>query len=122
MADHNDFGKEAEFQAAEFLKINNYEILARNWRYLKAEIDIIAIDKNKNEIVMTEVKARHFNPLVAPEMAVNSSKKKLLISAANEFITTQNISLETRFDIISMLKKGDNWEIDHIQNAFYMYE
>lgn len=122
MAEHNDLGKEAEAEATEFLKKKDYKILARNWRYLKAEIDIIAQDTVKNELVIVEVKARKFNSLTSPEEAVNLSKRKLLISAANEFITNQNINMEARFDIISIFKKGNDWEIKHIPNAFYIYE
>jgi len=122
MAEHNDFGKQAETEAAEFLKRNGYEILARNWRYLKAEIDIIALNPKKDEIVIVEVKARKFNPLIPPEEAVSKSKRKLLIAAHSEFIVSHIIVLETRFDIISILKKRDNWEINHITNAFHAYE
>ena len=42
MADHNDFGKKAEDLATEFLIKKNYKIITRNFRFLKAEIDIIA--------------------------------------------------------------------------------
>jgi len=122
MANHNDFGQQAELKAAEFLKRSGYEILVRNWRYLKAEIDIIAIDHKKNQVAIIEVKARKFNSLTSPEEAVNASKKKLLITAANEFIISQKILLEARFDIISLLKKENEWEISHILNAFYSYE
>ena len=40
MADHNEFGKIAEDLAVDFLVKAEYKILARNFRYLKAEIDI----------------------------------------------------------------------------------
>jgi putative endonuclease len=55
MADHNDFGKLAEELAENFLVEKNYKILAKNYRYLKAEIDIIA--QFENQIVIVEVKA-----------------------------------------------------------------
>ena len=42
MADHNEFGKLAEELAEQFLVQKNYKILAKNFRYQKAEIDIIA--------------------------------------------------------------------------------
>jgi len=122
MAGHNEFGKEAETRAVKFLEEKNYEILERNWRYLKAEIDIIAKDLNANQIVIAEVKARNFNPLVEPEEAVTKAKRKLLIQAAGEFIIQNEIGLETRFDIISILKSGNDWKIRHIQNAFYIFD
>ena len=42
MAQHNDFGKEGEALALEFLRKNDFEVLHCNWRYSRYEIDIIA--------------------------------------------------------------------------------
>lgn len=122
MATHNDFGKEAEIYAAEHLVKNQYEILAKNWRFLKAEIDIIAIDKSTNQIVIIEVKSLASSVLKNPEEAINKSKKKLLISAANEFIVQNEIDLEVRFDAISLVKMNSGWKVNHIKNAFMAYE
>ena len=51
MADHNEFGKLAEELAEQFLVKKNYKILAKNFRYQKAEIDIIAEFENQIIIV-----------------------------------------------------------------------
>ena len=101
MADHNDFGKLAEDLAIDFLMKNHYKIVARNFRYLKAEIDIIA--EKENQIIIIEVKARNTDVFLEPQEAVNKKKIKLLISAANYFIEENNIEKEVRFDIISVL-------------------
>lgn len=122
MAQHNEFGKEAEFRAAKFLEKKNYEILKRNWRFLKAEIDIIAKDLTTNQIVIVEVKARKANPLVEPELAVTKAKRKLLVQAADHFIISNEINLETRFDIIGIYKSDSAWIINHIENAFLCFE
>ena len=47
MASHNDFGKLAENKAADYLLEKGYVILERNFRYLKAEIDIITTIDDK---------------------------------------------------------------------------
>lgn len=122
MATHNDFGKEAEIFAAEYLVKNNYNILDKNWRFGKAEVDIIAIDNSKNELTIIEVKALISDNLKNPEEAVNKSKKKLLLIAADEYIKKKSIELETRFDIISLVRQNSQWKINHIQNAFTAYE
>lgn len=122
MADHNEFGKEAERRAAVFLQEKGYKILKRNWRYLKMEIDIIARDPDTNQIVIVEVKARRGHPLVEPEDAVKADKKKLLVKAADQFITSNEIEEETRFDIISIHQFGNEWDINHIDDAFAAYE
>lgn len=121
MADHNDFGKLAEELAENFLVEKNYKILAKNYRYLKAEIDIIA--QFENQIVIVEVKARATDAFMLPQEAINKKKIRLIVSAANEFLETNNIDLETRFDVISVLpnEKG-KLEITHIENAFYAFD
>lgn len=121
MADHNEFGKIAEDLAVDFLVKNQYRILARNFRYLKAEVDIIA--EIENQIVIVEVKARNTDAFLEPQEAVNKKKIKLLISAANYFIEENNINKEVRFDIISVLpNQQKTLEIHHIIDAFQSFE
>ena len=99
MADHNDFGKIAEDLAVDFLVQNEYKILARNFRYLKAEVDIIA--EFENQIVIVEVKARKTDAFLEPQEAVKKKKVKL-----KERKTIQNRILRKLRDIIGMF----NWE------------
>ena len=117
MADHNDFGKKAEDLATEFLIKKNYKIIARNFRFLKAEIDIIAeID---NQIIIVEVKARSTNVFIEPHETVNKRKIKLIVSATDYFIQEHKIDKDVRFDIISVLPNDYGiLEITHIENAF----
>lgn len=122
MATHNEFGKEAEIAAAQYLIQNNYKILERNWRYLKAEIDLIAIDESASELVIIEVKSLNSADFKNPEEAVNKKKRKLLMNAADQYIITNQIILEARFDILSMLKQNSSWKITHIKNAFKAHE
>ncbi|MDR1876943.1 MAG: YraN family protein [Flavobacteriaceae bacterium] len=116
MAIHNDFGKEAEKKAAEFLKLSGYEIVERNWRFGKSEIDIIV--RKGEELVIVEVKARSYDDVISPEEAVTPSKKKLLIAAADHYVIENELDVDVRFDIVSIIKKRDKWELTHIENAF----
>ncbi len=121
MASHNDLGKKAEDLAAEFLIKNGYKILVRNFRYQKAEIDIIA--EKDNLIIITEVKARSTDVFMLPQEAVNKRKISLIVSAANHFIEEFNKNQEVRFDIISVLpdEKG-KLIIEHIVDAFEAFD
>ena len=121
MAQHNDLGKKAEDLAAEFLLKNGYKILARNFRYQKAEIDIIT--EKDSLIVIIEVKARSTDAFNLPQEAVNKKKIKLLVSAADHYLEEFNKNHEVRFDIISVLpdEKG-NLVIEHIINAFEAFD
>ncbi|SDE04780.1 YraN family protein [Riemerella columbipharyngis] len=117
MAEHNDFGKYAEQLAEKYLIDKDYVILTKNYRYQKAEIDIIA--QKENTIAIVEVKARQSNAVMAPYEAVGKKKMKLLVLAADAFLQDRGDELEARFDIIS-ITISDNKEpnIVHIENAF----
>ena len=121
MADHNDLGNLAEEMAAEFLIDLGYKILTRNYRFQKAEIDIIAVFNR--EIIIVEVKARSSDVFLEPQEAVTKRKIKLVVMAANEFMRAGNRTENVRFDIISVLKTNTNdLEIHHIEDAFQSHE
>ncbi|MBQ0147272.1 MAG: YraN family protein [Flavobacteriaceae bacterium] len=120
MSKSYDFGKEAENFAVDYFKNLDYKILARNYFFQKAEIDLI-VEKD-NVILIIEVKARTTNRVNLPENSVTTKKKKLLISAANDFILKNGIDGEVRFDILALLKQKDEWETNHIINAFSAIE
>ncbi|HEX7846352.1 MAG TPA: YraN family protein [Chitinophagaceae bacterium] len=84
MASHNDFGKDAEAMAADWLAGQGYTILHQNWRHSHYEIDIVAV---KNETLhIVEVKARNGIGFGYPEEAVTKRKFKHLQKAADEFL------------------------------------
>ncbi|NAW50853.1 endonuclease [Elizabethkingia argentiflava] len=116
MAQHHDFGKHAEDHALAFLEQQNYRILAKNWHFQKAEIDIIA--RKANRIHIVEVKARNAKGIMLPEAAVDRKKIKLLIRAADEFVKQFKEEVEVQFDIISILAQDGILHLKHIENAF----
>lgn len=118
MAQHNDLGKFGEEQASKYLIEQGYQILARNYRFRKAEIDIIA--QKDSFLTVVEVKTRKNSDFGEPESFVNPKKMKLLISAANEFVCTQDIDAEVRFDIISITIEPQ-LHIEHIEDAYYFF-
>lgn len=117
MADHNELGKLGEKEAAGMLLSEGYKILHRNWRYKHAEIDIVAQDGDN--LVIVEVKTRSTSYYGDPAEAVNSSKQKFLIKATEALIRKFDYDLNVRYDIISVIIKGNRIIIDHIKDAFY---
>lgn len=116
MAEHNDFGKLGEEIAANYLIEKGYEILERNWHNVHKEIDIIA--KDGKFLVVVEVKTRQTDEYGNPDIAVTRKKQRMLISAANSYISRNDLDVETRFDIISIIFKDGNPVIEHIEDAF----
>ena len=115
MAKHNEIGIKGEQLAVEFLQNLNYEIVDTNWRFKKFEVDIIAI--NNNEIVFVEVKTRSTSIFGDPEESVTIKKQKHLIEGADYYINDNEIDLECRFDVITIILNTK--EIKHIVSAFY---
>jgi len=120
MAQHNELGKIGEQLAAEYLSKKGYIILARNYFYDKAEIDIIA-QKEKNSLVIVEVKTRNSDYFGDPQDFVKPSKIKLLVKAANEYVISNDLDVEVRFDIIAVIKNKTVEKIEHFKNAFYHF-
>jgi putative endonuclease len=118
MLKHTEIGTNGEQLAAIFLKNKGYLILETNWRAGKKEIDIIA--ENSDSIVFVEVKTRSNFNYGFPEEAVTDSKKKLLKLAAEVYYEQKQPVKSPRFDIISILQKGQKTqEIIHLEDAFY---
>ena len=117
MAKHYNLGIKGEEVAANYLAGLGYKIIERNWRHRKDEIDIIALDGRF--LVIVEVKTRSTDVFGDPEEAVNITKQKFLIRATEEYIFMKDLNLETRYDIISIIIKGNRETIRHIKEAFY---
>ena len=117
MAEHNETGTKGEELAAGMLKDKGYEILEKNWRYNNLEADIIA--KKKDLIIIAEVKTRSTSFFGEPEEFVNKTKKQNLIKTANAYLEQNQLELEVRFDIISVLISGEKTIVHHIEDAFY---
>lgn len=121
MAEHNDFGNLAENLAADFLTHKNYKILVRNFRYQRAEVDIIA--EFEDLIVVIEVKARSFNSLIEPQEAVTKKKIKAILLCSDFFMTENAIDKEVRFDIITVVPdESGKLVIEHIEDAFQSFD
>jgi len=117
MAEKNDTGKKGESVARQYLEENGYKVLATNWRFHRYELDIIAT--NKDELVIVEVKTRSDNYLIAPEMAVDSTKIRRIVAASDAYARNHNINLPVRFDLLCLTKKGQSFDIEHIEDAFF---
>ncbi|WP_417589432.1 YraN family protein [Owenweeksia hongkongensis] len=116
MADHNELGARGEDEAVNFLIKKGYRIKERNWRFAKAEIDIIA--ENDEWLVMVEVKTRSNDSFGSPEEFVSKAKQKHLIRAANRYLELFPTDKDTRFDIISIVIEP-KFLLEHIPEAFY---
>lgn len=116
MAYHNDIGEKGEILAADFLQKKGFRIVETNWRYHHKEIDIIAYERDI--LVIVEVKLRSNEYYGTPSESVTRKKQKLLVEAADAYVDTLEYAPEVRFDVISILDNGNDFEIEHIDDAF----
>jgi putative endonuclease len=120
MSKHYDLGITGEKLAIGFLVKNDYKIVEKNYRFQKAEIDIIA--QKEDTLVCVEVKTRSSNYFGDPQDAVTKKKIKLLVKAMDHYVTTKDLDVEVRFDIIAIIKNNKETKIEHIEDAFFYFE
>jgi len=101
MAEHHILGKLGEKLAVDFLLKKGYDILEQNYRYQKAEIDIIA--QHGQTLVVIEVKTRSTPDFGDPQDFVKPKKIQLLVKGINNYIIENDLDVEVRFDIIGII-------------------
>lgn len=115
MATHNDTGKLGEQLAAEYFEKAGYTIVEKNWRYHRAEIDLIALlDKM---LVFVEVKTRSGSLWKSPEESINLRKRKLLFEAADAFMQSFPDDFSARFDVFTVVVENNQHKISHYPDA-----
>ena len=119
MAQHNELGKKGEQLAVDFLLKNGYKIIERNYRFDKAEVDIIA--QIKDILAIVEVKTRSSIDFGNPQDFVKPKQIQRLVKAVDQYVTVNSLDVEVRFDIIAIIKENNNFNIEHLENAFYHF-
>ncbi len=114
--DKMEMGRKGESVAENFLTVAGYSILEKIWYHRHKELDLIAVDQE--ELVIVEVKSRRAPALDNPAMSIDRKKQRNLVFAANAYVRINKISLEVRFDVIWVIFRGNQPEIEHIRNAF----
>ncbi len=120
MAKHNELGKKGEAIAVDFLLEKGYKILETNWRYSRAEIDLIAMDGEI--LVFVETKTRSHRNHGDPTDAISPKKRMLMMDAATRYMESIQHEWAIRFDIISVVADDRGAEIIHHIDSFSPYE
>ena len=120
MDNTKELGDYGEKIARLYLESKGCEILARNYKFLRREIDIIAQDGEY--IVFIEVKTRTNIYFATPALNVDINKQKRIIFAAKGWLRDNITDLQPRFDVIEIyrdIKKDKNY-VRRIENAFIL--
>ena len=116
-------GAVGEKIAESYLKRAGYEIIERNFRCKKGEIDLIV--KKGNIIVFVEVKTRNTLKYGFPVEAITKEKVRHIKKTAYLYIIssgvlgkTQADGVDFRFDVIEVLKYKNKDYIRYNKNVF----
>ncbi|WP_291864544.1 YraN family protein [Maribacter sp.] len=119
MGTHNDFGKKGEQLAADYLLKKGYTIRYKNYRHLKAEVDIIA--QKGSILAIVEVRSRSTDFIENIADTITKKKIQLQVLAADHYVTDLNLDVDVRFDVITILKNKHTFDLNHIENAYYHF-
>jgi putative endonuclease len=114
----HDIGNRGEDLAAAYLESKDWLVFDRNYRFEKAEVDIVATDRNY--IVFVEVKFRSNTYFGLPEEHVTPQKEANIKKAAEAWIYERKMDTAVvRFDVISIVQKANEApQITHFEDAF----
>ena len=119
MAQHNELGKKGEQLAVDYLLEHDYTIVERNYRFDKAEVDIIA--QKQDVLAIIEVKTRSSTDFGNPQDFVKPKQIQRLVKAVDEYVYVNNLDVDIRFDIIAIVKNGKQLTIEPLKDAFYHF-
>ena len=108
-----DFGEQ---YALQYLRKKGFKIVQTNYRFKRNELDIIC--KEGDEFVFIEVKARQTAEIGEPWRAVTKTKQRQIIKCAHHYLIENNLDVESRFDIISIVHNSYGTKLEHIDRAF----
>lgn len=119
MAEHNDLGKKGEELAIDHLLKSGYQIVERNYRFKKAEIDIIA--RKEGLLIAVEVKTRSTAFFGDPYEFIKPAQQKLINNAIDHYVVSKDIDVQVRFDVISIVIEKQKISLEHLEDAFFHF-
>ncbi len=111
-------GNEGEDIAASYLEAKGWIIIDRNYYFEKAEVDIVATDRNY--IIFVEVKSRSDVYFGRPEEYVTPEKEANIKKAAEAWVYERKMETAVvRFDVVSVVLNNNKApDIEHFEDAF----
>jgi putative endonuclease len=106
-------GRSGEDRAADWYARHGYQIVERNWRSRRGEIDLVCA--RDEVLVFCEVKTRLSDRLGAPVEAVTRVKQLRLRRLAAEYISRHTCGgHQPRFDVVAVLGRS----VTVVEDAF----
>ena len=114
--DNSSRGKDAETRAWRYLQARGLQLLQRNYRSRRGEIDLVMQDADS--LVFVEVRYRRQSQFGSALESVDRHKQARLVACARHYMQAypDAATQPCRFDVISI--SGPAGSIEWVQNAF----
>ncbi len=111
-------GRWAEAEADRYLRLQGLELVQRNFRCRRGEIDLIMIDGHV--LVFVEVRYRRASAFGTGADSITSAKQRKLLAAAGFFLARAGWATQPacRFDVVSVSRGNCGPEFQWIRDAF----
>ena len=110
-------GRHAEQQARDHLQAHGLKLLARNYRSRHGEIDLVMQDGAT--IAFIEVRMRSRTDFGNGAQSIDARKQTRLQCSAEHYLQRRaSLLAPCRFDVVSVQKSGNTYQLEWIQNAF----
>ncbi|MGD8287995.1 MAG: YraN family protein [Gemmatimonadota bacterium] len=112
-------GRRGEDCAHAYLQRNGWTVVARNYRFGRREVDLVA--RRGRLVAFVEVKTRAGKGFGAPEEAVTRLKRREIETVAREYLWRHRLDdVDVRFDVIAIRgrSRGSTLRIEHFEDAW----
>ncbi len=111
------YGDEGEEAAVRFLETRGYRVRARNYACRHGELDVVA--ERGDTVCFVEVRMRSTAVWGDPSHTVSFAKQRRVVKAAMHYLMAHGVRDRVlRFDVISVVGRGERATVEHLPGAF----
>ncbi len=111
------YGDEGEERAVRYLESQGYRVRARNYACRHGELDVVA--ERGDVLCFVEVRMRSTAVWGDPAHTVSFAKQRRVVKAALHYLGAQGPrGRMLRFDVISVVGRGEDATVEHLPGAF----
>ena len=108
-------GRLGETHATRYLQRRGYDILVRNWRCPRGELDVVA--RIAGKLVFVEVRTRRQSDTEEAFASITARKRERLLAAIHEWLeSNRQQDADWQVDVIGVAL-GAHTRIDHVEDA-----
>jgi putative endonuclease len=115
----HDLGRWGESYAADGLERAGWNLVARNYRFGRKEVDLIAL--RGRILAFIEVKTRSGSTFGPPESSITSKKRREIETVARDFLARRVFApVDVRFDVVAIVVGPGRRVLrcDHLEDAW----